>query len=133
MDATDGIGKNEVLSEQQRQLLLGGADVAVVVAVSSTCRHCADSMPFYRALIRAARGGRSSVRTVFTATEPVDTIRRYLSENGVAPDRIVPTPDGLLVRGTPTLFVVRGSGVIVDGWLGRLAPRQEQVVMDSLH
>jgi hypothetical protein len=103
----------------------GKGPVALLV-LSTKCRFCTESVPFYRRLLRSevVQQGRLSLGVV--SLQPVDEMRRYLAANDLAIERVIPgSLLGLRVRGTPTLVLLNETGVVESSWVGRLNDVQE--------
>lgn len=101
----------------------------VVLAVASTCPYCTASAPFYQRMERE----RGQTRLVIFTPEPADVARQYLSGLGVSFDEVRQVPlNSVGIRGTPTLIVVDDTGSIVNSWVGKLRPAQEDEVLAQL-
>jgi len=102
---------------------------AIVLAVSSACSLCTESMPFYRRLL-AARPAGSPVRVVAWTYDAVEQGEAYLHGHGVHPDRVVAIDRGRArLRGTPTVLLVDGRGSVEAVWEGVLSQGQEEDVL----
>ena len=101
----------------------------LVLAISSTCRFCTDSAPFYRTLIQNKR----DTRVVAVLPQPVEEGKVYLQKLGVAVDEVRQLPlNKLGARGTPTLLLVDPSGSIKNSWVGKLPREKEAEVLSNL-
>ncbi len=103
----------------------------LVLYVSTKCKYCTESGPFYQKLLQE----RSSNGVKFVAVMPqsVEEGREYLNKLGVKIDDIYQTPlQSIGVRSTPTLLLVNASGVVTDSWVGKLQPDRENQVMTKL-
>jgi hypothetical protein len=101
----------------------------LVLAISTTCHFCKDSVPFYQKL--GATG--TDVKVVAVLPQSVTEARKYLGGAGVHVDEVRQVPLNTLgVRGTPTLLLVNDVGVVTDVWVGKLQPDQETQVMTAL-
>lgn len=108
------------------------ADRTLVLSLHSECRFCTASLPFYRRLLDAR--GDVPLQVVVTAPAEDAAIYTYLDDGGVRPDRVVTVEPGTLpIAGTPTLFLVDGSGVVTHVWPGQLGDEQETAVLDVLY
>lgn len=110
----------------------GKSQKTLVLALQTTCHFCSESGPFYQQLVRErARFG--STRFVAILPQPVQVSTAYLEKLGVSVDEV---RQGSLaeigVRGTPTLLLVNGSGVVSDAWYGKLQRSAEDEVVDQL-
>ena len=101
----------------------------LVLAISTACHYCKDSVPFYQKL--ADREGR--VKMVAVLPQSVAEAQQYLNGAGVHVDEVRQVPLNTLgVRGTPTLLLVNDVGVVTDVWVGKLQPDQETQVLTAL-
>lgn len=101
----------------------------LVLAISTTCHYCKDSVPFYQKLGAAE----TDVKLVAVLPQPVAEAQRYLSGGGVHVDDIKQISLNTLgVRGTPTLLLVNDVGVVTDVWVGKLQLDQEVPVLTAL-
>jgi len=103
----------------------------VVLAVSTTCRFCTESAPFYRALVEQCR--RDHVRTIAVLPQPLDQAEAYLKGEGVTVDEIRQTPlSEIEIAGTPTLMLVDNQGVVRNVWVGKLPEEREKEVLNRI-
>jgi hypothetical protein len=101
----------------------------LVLAISTTCHFCKDSVPFYQKL--GATG--TDVKMVAVLPQSVTEAQQYLTGAGVHVDDVKQATLGALgVRGTPTILLVNDVGVVTDVWVGRLQPDQETQVLTAL-
>jgi thiol-disulfide isomerase/thioredoxin len=106
-----------------RTISLPGAKLApgrnsLVLVASTVCHFCEASMPFYKDLSGKLRG-----RVSFLAVFPqgVEESTKYLAAKGVRVDQVLSAePPAVGVRGTPTVLLVDGNGVVRDAWYGQL-------------
>lgn len=100
----------------------------LVLAISTTCHFCKDSIPFYRKL-----GATGTVKMVAVLPQPVTEAQQYLGSAGVHIDEVKQIPLGNLgVRATPTLLLVNSDGVVTDVWTGQLQPDKETQVLNAI-
>ena len=101
----------------------------LVLAISTTCHFCQDSVPFYQKLGAAEK----DVKMVAVLPQPVAEAQKYLSGAGVHVDEVRQVPLNTLgVRGTPTLLLINNVGIVTDVWVGKLQPDQETQVLTAL-
>jgi hypothetical protein len=101
----------------------------LVLAISTTCHFCTDSVPFYRKLGAAEK----DVKMVAVLPQPVAEAKQYLGSAGVHVDEVRQVPLNTLgVMATPTLLLVNDVGVVTDIWVGKLQPDQETQVLTAL-
>lgn len=105
-----------------------GPGPTVLLALSTHCRYCTESAPFYRRLAQALA---TRPDTKLLAVLPEDSAegQRYLQALGVpgADVRQAPLP-AIGIRGTPTLLVLDNTGVVVNAWIGQLNAADESEV-----
>jgi hypothetical protein len=101
----------------------------MVLALSTTCHFCSESIPFYKRMIEKAGG--NAVVAVFP--QSVDEASAYLKTNGLTIATIKSaTLDSIGVDGTPTVMMVDRQGNIVKSWRGKLDKNGEKDVLDAL-
>ena len=103
------------------------ADKTLVMVLSTTCRFCTESGPFYRKLANA----RGKVRMIAVLPQSVEEGRRYLEDLGVDVSEVVQAPlSSIGVTGTPTLVLVSQDGTVTSTWLGKpLAPDEANLLL----
>ena len=103
----------------------------VVLVLSTKCRFCTDSQPFYRRLVAEAGPHRLGLVAVFPQ-DPAEA-NKYLLSMGVAVDRVVQAPPTSVgAQGTPTILFVDPKGTAERVWIGRLTPDLEAEVLSRL-
>ncbi|MGB7209514.1 MAG: redoxin family protein [Pyrinomonadaceae bacterium] len=103
----------------------------LVLYVSTKCRFCTESGPFYQRLVQ--ENALKNVKFVAVMPQPVEEGREYLTKLGVKIDEVYQTPlQSIGVRSTPTLLLVNDSGVVTDSWVGKLQPEREDQVISKL-
>lgn len=113
----------------------GDSKKTVIVAMSSSCHFCQESVPFYRHLAEL-RGGAPDQSFQLTAVFPesADAAKQYVERNQLSFDATTGANLGdLKLAGTPTVIVVDGSGKVLDFWVGKLTPEAEQEVITALN
>jgi len=104
----------------------------LVMVLSTNCRYCTESAPFYQVLARE-KSGRDDVRLLAVLPQAVEESQKYLDAHGVAVSEVrKATPEAFGVRGTPTLIVVDSAGAVVDSWVGKLPQAKEVEVLNRL-
>jgi hypothetical protein len=103
----------------------------LVLYLSTTCRYCNESIPFYQRLIDEKSDGVGKIVTLFSQGEEVAT--EYLDRHNIKVDVV---KSGSLrsigVTATPTLLIVDENGVVSDHWRGKLNPEKEAEVLAKL-
>jgi len=101
----------------------------LVFVLSTTCRFCTNSAPFYHRLVRESqRTGK--VRLIAVLPQTTSDATTYLQQLGVGIDHVIQAPLATLAtRGTPTLILVDRSGIVKRTWTGQLPPPRESEVL----
>ena len=108
----------------------GDADRTLILALSTQCHFCQESLPFYRALTQAKKN-RSQIVVLFPNSD--SEVRHFVEHAGLTVDTVAEQNfDKLKILGTPTLILVDRTGKIADVWTGELPPSGEQQVIASL-
>jgi hypothetical protein len=98
----------------------------LILALSTTCHFCTESAPFYQRLASE----RGNIRLIAVVPQPASEGRDYLDRLGVPLDEVQQASlKSINVRGTPTLLLVDGKGVVVQEWEGKLPAEQEAEVL----
>lgn len=105
----------------------GEAERTLLLFISTRCRPCNDSVPFYRVLIKAANRAATTTQVVLMSREPPDRVRHYAEQNQLVPHSVVSIAGDTLkeLRGTPTVLLVRNTGTVEKVWVGRLRPGEQ--------
>jgi hypothetical protein len=105
----------------------------LVVFVNSLCQICAESMPFYRALVQrnAARAAERRSHIAFVSLEPIEILRAYAVANGLDDQDLISLPAGTAFKMTmvPTILLLDSSRVVKRVWTGRLSRFGEDEVL----
>lgn len=109
------------------------AKVTLVLAMSSHCVFCAQSLPLYRKLNVLANSAARPFSLVVVCPDATSDISSYLSANAISPARVLHADlRSLGITGTPTLLLVDSSGVVRKVFAGRLADSREQELLHLL-
>ena len=107
-----------------------GKAASLILALSTECRFCTESLPFYQELTQLdpIRSGR--VQLSIGSAQPIDEMRLYLKEHGLGVAYILGLrPTGLRIAGTPTIVLADSRGLVLNVWRGLLnRDRQKDVV-----
>jgi len=102
----------------------------LVLAISTQCHFCKESTPFYRRLEQEVGRG---VKMVAVLPQPAAEAEQYLKNEGVRVDQVRQVSLGTIgVRGTPTILLVDGKGVVTKLWTGKLQAQAEDEVLAAL-
>jgi hypothetical protein len=105
--------------------------MSAVLFLSTECRFCEASMPFYRQLVEAhGQSPTNHIALLGLSREPDHDMEEHLAKNHVRLDRVLQLPHNFnLLRGTPTLLFVDQSGIIRRAFVGKLnEPEEQQIV-----
>jgi len=115
---------------------LSDATATVVLALSTSCHYCTNSLPFYRELVRfqeaSAKRGKT-IRVVVAMPQPETEVSRYLSDNNLGVSEGVSVNLSVLgISATPSLLIVNSQGTIEAAWVGMLTAERQNEVVDAL-
>jgi hypothetical protein len=109
------------------------AQATLVLALSTHCGFCQDSLPFYQKLAAFKNSSPARVRLATVMTEPEEEIEAYLKKNGIAADAVFSMPVAQMgVKGTPTLLLLDGQNKLIESWVGKLDSQGESDVIAHL-
>ena len=104
-------------------------DRTLLLVLSTTCRYCTESAPFYQRLVQE-KARNASVNLVAILPQTVSESQKYLNDLGVSVDDIrQATPDTVKAVATPTLIIVDRTGSVVESWVGKLPAEKEAEVL----
>lgn len=111
----------------------GSSPRTLLIAMSTRCHYCAESLPFYKQLVEAQRtsGRETHVVAVFPNQEP--EVRQYVQQNRLDLETVAGVDLGTLnIYGTPTAVLIDDSGKVRDFWLGKLPEDREQQIIKAV-
>lgn len=104
----------------------------LVLVLSTKCRFCTESMPFYQRLAEL-RASNENVRMLGVLPQGVEESEKYFSQFGARADRIITASlSDISVQSTPTLLLVDENGTIIESWVGKLPPYREDEVISQV-
>jgi thioredoxin-related protein len=108
-----------------------GSDRSLILAVSSTCHFCKESMQTYKQVTAAAHA--AGARIVAISSEPTITNRAFLASNGVFVDSVLTTEEsGFRVPTVPSMILMRKDGSVIDSWTGLADSSLQQAALRAL-
>lgn len=108
-------------------------DRTAVLWISTTCRYCTESVPFYRQLAAKRHDRENRVGLIVASYEPADSLERYLAQHDIVVDAVFTVPTGVrTVEGTPTITIVDARGTVVAVRAGLLTAEGEREVLSVL-
>lgn len=103
----------------------------LVMVLSTTCRFCTASMPFYQKLVQQKQG--RDLKIIAVLPQGVEEAKAYLGKHDISVDEVRQAAlDEIQVNGTPTLIQVDATGAVVRSWIGKLPPEKEGEVIRSV-
>ena len=109
------------------------AQATLVLALSTHCGFCQESVPFYQKLAAFKNSSPARVRLATVMTEPKEEIEAYLKKQGIAADAVFSMPVSQIgVKGTPTLLLLDGQNKLIESWVGKLNSQEESEVIAHL-
>jgi thioredoxin-related protein len=104
----------------------------LLIAISTTCHYCKESLPFYKQLADAQqqRGRATHIVALFPNSE--NDVQQYVQQNQLNLETIAGANfKALNISSTPTMLLVDKDGKILDFWVGKLSKNDEQQVIMS--
>jgi hypothetical protein len=117
-----------------REVQLPGADwqaapFSVLLQLSSTCRFCNESMPFYKQLIAARDAQAGKAPIIVASADAVAVMRQHLEDRQVLVDKVLYSRLDAFGTGTPTVYVVDSKGVVRRVFVGKLdSPGEKELL-----
>jgi thioredoxin-related protein len=100
---------------------------SLVLALSTSCHFCKESLPFYKDLSEKSQG-RLDVIAVLPQTE--SEAQTYVQDAAVKTTQVVSASlDTIGVYATPTLLLVDNNGKVQDAWVGLLDEKTQQKLL----
>lgn len=102
----------------------------LLLVLSSTCRYCHESLPFYRELVAERKG----IQVIAGSAESPEAFSRYLSTANLPVDKAVQMErsEWSSVSATPTLIVIDRNGRVSAAWVGLLSDEQQAEVRQAV-
>ena len=99
----------------------GRSSKTVVVALTSQCKFCTASLPFYNRLSKLRARPGSSFSIIVISPESSDVVVKLLSGAGILADQVLSADFSKLgFRGTPSVFIVDSRGTVKRTFVGQL-------------
>ena len=122
------ISARDVVGQEVR---LPGADwrgvpFSVLLQISSTCRFCNESMPFYRQLVAARQ---AKVPVIVVSRDAVAVMRKHLADEQVNVDKVLYSRPEAFPTGTPTVCIVDSKGLVRRAFIGKLDSSGEKELL----
>ena len=133
---------HETRSEQKQSLV--GADLktklssrsafalpGMVIAISTHCKFCHNSLPFYKKLTQLAATQGKSILIIFPESTEED--QKFLNDASIITGEKVSQENFLAlgIRATPTILALNSKGIVNAEWVGQLPSSKEEEVMHT--
>jgi thiol-disulfide isomerase/thioredoxin len=104
----------------------------LVLALSTNCRFCDESAPFYKRLLEETKG--KNIRFVAVFPTKTEDSTKHLEKLGINGFEVKQAPTSALdASGTPTLILTNDKGEVTNFWIGRLPANKESEVINQLN
>ena len=102
----------------------------LLLVLSTECKYCTASAPFYRRLAAESTG---KTAVVVVAAQPHFQTREYLHKLGISLHDIrqIP-PESINIKATPALVLINSDGIVIESWQGQLPRRWEDEVISRI-
>ncbi len=105
------------------------ADRTLLIVLSTNCRYCTESVPFYQRLARENMG-HDEIRVTAVFPQSIAEAQKFLTDHAISVDEVrQSTPGATYVKATPTLIMVDRAGSVIESWIGKLPAEKEADVM----
>ena len=105
----------------------------LVLAMSSKCEHCNESIPFFRQLLEANLEKSDGTRIVAVFPERPEEVWRYISEQQLSVNTIPGINfKALNLPGTPSAVLISNEGKVLNFWIGKPSKDAEKEMLDSV-
>lgn len=127
-----GIQKGQVFA-QVSGINYSTSSQTLLIAMSTRCHYCAESIPFYKQLAEAQRTNGRPTRIVAVFPNTEEEVRQYTQQNKLALDTISGVNlETLKISGTPTAVLIDSDGKVSDFWVGKQPPEVEQQILKAV-
>lgn len=109
------------------------ASKTLVIALSTQCHFCQESVPFYKELTAspAVKSKRVHVVTIFPQQQ--GEAESFIKASEIRTDSVLSMPlQTLGTSATPTLLLVNHAGKVEKLWIGVLSPAQQKDLLGEL-
>lgn len=108
------------------------SDKTLVMALSTKCRFCTESTPFYKK-IAEKKATNENVRLIVVTPQEITEAKEYLEKHKLTVNEVKQSAlNQIQVKGTPTLILVDHNGAVIESWRGKLPPEKETEVINKL-
>ncbi|OLE55485.1 MAG: hypothetical protein AUG51_03235 [Acidobacteria bacterium 13_1_20CM_3_53_8] len=105
----------------------------LVIALSSKCGYCRESLPFYKQ-VAESQGNNKITRILALSPETKQVADQFLEQNQLSLEAIPSVElNAYSIDATPTIILLDSKGIIIDFWVGKLPERVEQQILDAIN
>ena len=109
------------------------SDQTLLIALSTTCSYCRESLPLYRQILKDNHDVNSNLAVVALFPNSPAEVENYLKDNDLPIDvRTGVNFESIHIAGTPTVILVNSEGVIKNFWTGKLETLEADELVRSL-
>jgi thioredoxin-related protein len=109
------------------------APKTLLIALSSKCDHCSESLPFYKQVTdkQSENINASHIVAIFPDTQ--SEVEQFTRQKDLNLDTVAGVDfQALNLIATPTVLLVDNSGKIIDFWIGKLSKDAEQEIIRAI-
>jgi hypothetical protein len=104
-----------------------------VIALSSSCRFCLASVPFYQRLTELKKAGGGKTRLVAVFPQTAAAANAFLAHNNISADVVASVSlEETGIEATPSLLLVNSLGTVQRQWTGMLSDALQKDVIAAL-
>lgn len=105
----------------------------LVIALSSRCDHCNESIHFFKQLLEANTGKSDLTRIVAVFPEKLEEVLSYITQHQFDINPISGIDHkALSLPGTPSVVLINSEGKILNFWIGKPSKVAEKEIMESI-
>lgn len=104
----------------------------LVLYISTKCRFCTESGPFYQRLVK--ENSKNDIKIIAVLPQSEEEGRKYLKDLGVEMSEVYSSKKlaAIGVTATPTLLLIDNSGSVSETWRGKLSSDKETEVLTKV-
>lgn len=103
----------------------------LIIAINVECSYCNESLHFYHHL--AGINDHSNTQIILTFQNSITEIERYMKENQIDLDTATGVSfSSLKIDTTPTIILVDNKGKVINFWIGKLSPSEEEQIVNYI-
>jgi hypothetical protein len=111
----------------------GKSSQTLVIALSSRCDHCDESIPFFKRLMEANIGRSDSTSIVAVFPEKAEEVWSYITQQELNINTIPGINyKALNIPGTPGAVLISSEGKILNFWIGTPSKDAEKEIMEAI-